>query len=93
MGHNEYLLSELVVKASEDTRFYAPPNSEMHLDYLDEWEYANDITYFIGKDRTQSLLNKERIMMKNAVSDYIFQDTTFLNDDSLSRQFNIYEDP
>lgn len=92
LGHNEYLLSELVVKASEDTRFYAPPNSEMHLDYLDEWEYANDITYFIGNDRTQSLLNKERIMMKNAVSDYIFQDTTFLNDDSLSRQFNIYED-
>lgn len=46
----EYLLSnvEVISKRKKDP-FYRPPRSEMRLDYLDEWEYANDVTYLNRK--------------------------------------------
>jgi len=42
----EYLLSnvEVISKRKKDP-FYRPPRSEMRFDYLDEWEYAMDVTY------------------------------------------------
>lgn len=46
----EYLLSnvEVISKRKKDP-FYRPPRSEMRLDYLDEWEYAQDVTYLDRK--------------------------------------------
>lgn len=49
----EYMLGplEVVSKKKEQTNS-RPPHSEMRFDYLDEWEYAQDITYL--KDGTVS---------------------------------------
>lgn len=53
----EYLLSnvEVISKRKKDP-LYRPPRSEMRLDYLDEWEYANDVTYL---DRNATWSSKE----------------------------------
>lgn len=46
----EYLLSnvEVISKRKKDA-FYRPPRSELRLDFLDEWEYAQDVTYLDRK--------------------------------------------
>ena len=46
----EYLLSnvEVISKRKKDA-FYRPPRSELKLDFLDEWEYAQDVTYLNRK--------------------------------------------
>lgn len=42
----EYMLGELdVVEKKRQGQFYRPPMSEIRLDYLDEWEYAQDVIY------------------------------------------------
>ena len=42
----EYKLSEIsVVDKKKMVDFARPPMSELRLDYLDEWEYAQDVTY------------------------------------------------
>ena len=42
----EYMLSSVeVTAAKEHERYSRPPHSEMRFDYLDEWEYAQDVTY------------------------------------------------
>ncbi|MBR3941062.1 MAG: sel1 repeat family protein, partial [Bacteroidaceae bacterium] len=45
----EYQLSTLNVKDKKgDSRFLRKPISELRLDYMEEWEYAMDITYRYG---------------------------------------------
>ena len=48
----EYMLSSVEVTAAKDfERYSRPPHSEMRFDYLDEWEYAQDVTFLkISKD-------------------------------------------
>ena len=48
----EYMLSSVEVTAAKEyERYSRPPHSEMRFDYLDEWEYAQDVTYlYISKD-------------------------------------------
>ena len=42
----EYMLTSVEVTATKKReRFDRPPHSEMRFDYLDEWEYAQDVTY------------------------------------------------
>ena len=42
----EFMLSSLEVVAKKKHEFNArPPHSEMRFNYLDEWEYAQDVTY------------------------------------------------
>ena len=42
----EYMLSSVEVTAAKEfERYSRPPHSEMRFDYLDEWEYAQDVTY------------------------------------------------
>lgn len=58
-GHNEemikinpfeYLLTNLeVISKRKKDAFYRPPRSELRLDFLDEWEYAQDVTYLNRK--------------------------------------------
>ena len=46
----EYLLSNVeVISKRKKEAFYRPPRSEMRLDFLDEWEYAQDVTYLDRK--------------------------------------------
>ena len=47
---NEYIMLDNVdVEAKKNhNRFDVPPISELHLNYLDEWEYAMDVHYFKG---------------------------------------------
>ena len=45
----EFLLSTLNVKDKKrDTRFLRKPISELRLDYMEEWEYAMDVTFRYG---------------------------------------------
>lgn len=42
----EYMLSSVEVVAMKKNELNSrPPHSEMHFNYLDEWEYAQDVTY------------------------------------------------
>ena len=42
----EYMLSSVEVTAAKEyERYSRPPRSEMRFDYLDEWEYAQDVTF------------------------------------------------
>ena len=48
-GFNQYLLDEVDVKADYNRDIaLTSPISELRLDYLDEWEYAMDVTYRNG---------------------------------------------
>ncbi len=45
----EYILSDIeIVEKKRESRFCRPPLSELRFDYLDEWEYAMDVTYMNG---------------------------------------------
>ncbi len=42
----EYMLGPLEITAAKrEERYSRPPHSEMRFDYLDEWEYAQDVTF------------------------------------------------
>lgn len=46
----EYLLTQVdVVAKKKKEKNWRPPRSEMRLDFLDEWEYAQDVTYLSDK--------------------------------------------
>lgn len=75
----EYLLQELdVVSEKEKGQFLRPPMSELRLDYLDEWEYAQDITYLeksrysnLYKDSLQKVLALETQLNSSDFSENI----------------------
>ena len=49
----EYLISQVeVVSKKKREANYRPPRSEMRLDFLDEWEYAQDVTYLCNEKST-----------------------------------------
>lgn len=51
----EYLLTQVeVVSKQKHPKKYRPPRSEMRLDFLDEWEYAQDVTYLTNKKYVHS---------------------------------------
>ena len=46
----EYMLSSVEVTAAKEyERYSRPPHSEMRFDFLDEWEYAQDVTYLTNR--------------------------------------------
>lgn len=50
-----YLLSPVeVVPHNKQERNYRPPRSEIRLDFLDEWEYAQDVTYMREKFNSET---------------------------------------
>ena len=49
----EYLISQVeVVSKKKREANYRPPRSEMRFDFLDEWEYAQDVTYLCNEKST-----------------------------------------
>ena len=53
----EYMLSSVEVVAKKGKEINGrPPHSEMRLNYLDEWEYAQDVTYLNVIDRHKDKL-------------------------------------
>lgn len=68
MNPFEYMLSSLEVVADRKKEINGrPPHSEMRFNYLDEWEYAQDITYLnqfntYEDDIFQDVLNDMHIM-------------------------------
>jgi len=66
----EYMLSPVEVTAAKEYEaFSRPPHSEMRFDYLNEWEYAQDVTYlylktdfdFNDEERVSRFLNDANI--------------------------------
>ena len=56
----EYLLSQVeVVSKRKREHNYRPPRSEMRFDFLDEWEYAQDVTYKTNRVDSWSRLYTE----------------------------------
>lgn len=56
----EYLLSQVeVVSKRKREHNYRPPRSEMRFDFLDEWEYALDVTYKTNRADSWSRLYTE----------------------------------
>lgn len=86
LGFNEYLLNEVEIKAKKQRRMYAPPVSELRLDYLDEWEYANDVTYLQGLVENEKVL-KAREKVKEVVADMIMSKYGMVDEDSLDLLF------
>ena len=47
LGVNEYRLAEIdVVEDKKEDKRERPPRSEIRFNFVDEWEYAQDVTYF-----------------------------------------------
>ena len=47
LGANEFRLSEIdVVEDKKEDKRERPPRSEIRFNFVDEWEYAQDVTYF-----------------------------------------------
>lgn len=68
-GIYEYLLTDVAVSAEKrDLNYYVPPISELRLDYLDEWEYATDVTYIYGI-RSVNRLGDYRAIFENTIVD------------------------
>lgn len=52
----EYMISSVeVVAAKKKTANSRPPHSEMRFDYLDEWEYAQDVTFLKSSSANDEL--------------------------------------
>lgn len=63
-----YLLSQVeVVSKNKHERNYRPPRSEIRLDFLDEWEYAQDITFM--KRKFDSAVSDDYFSGSSASSD------------------------
>ena len=80
----EYMLTSVEVTAAKEKEQYSrPPHSEMRFDYLDEWEYAQDVTYLhVSKDYDKHSYDaveqqQERLNQANNEEDYI----TILNNE------------
>ena len=86
LGFNEYLLNEVEIKAKKQRRMYAPPVSELRLDYLDEWEYANDVTYLQGPVENEKVF-KAREEIKDRISDLLMAKYGPIDEDSLNQLF------
>ncbi|MBE6285207.1 MAG: hypothetical protein E7093_02000 [Bacteroidales bacterium] len=74
MNPFEFMLSSLEVTAKKKHEFNSrPPHSEMRFNYLDEWEYAQDITYVnmfkTFEDEVYNNVKTERIFEDEANRD------------------------
>ena len=79
----EYMLSSVEVTASKEyERYSRPPHSEMRFDYLDEWEYAQDVTYLEK--------NKDFDETGSEIYDYVQYEST-LGDD-LNEDYKNYQE-
>ena len=68
----EYMLSSLEVVADKKREINGrPPHSEMRFNYLDEWEYAQDVTYL---DRFNTYDDN---LFQDALDDIYTKDTAF----------------
>ncbi|MBR5511886.1 MAG: SEL1-like repeat protein [Bacteroidaceae bacterium] len=70
----EYMLSSVEVTAAREyERYSRPPHSEMRFDYLDEWEYAQDVTFLNdSKDYSEQSNNiQERMPEVTNEEEYI----------------------
>ncbi len=55
----EYLLSQVeVISKKKHDLYYRPPRSEIRLDFLDEWEYAQDVTYLCNDQDNWDIMRK-----------------------------------
>lgn len=83
----EYMLGPLeVVSSKKEVRNGRPPHSEMRFDYLDEWEYAQDITYL--KDGTAS----DELYDLATHEDYMNEITDIESTDAVEENSNLEED-
>ena len=97
----EYMLSSVEVTAAKEyERYSRPPHSEMRFDYLDEWEYAQDVTYlYQSKDydkRTQEAEKqyKNRLDETNTEEEFmqIMQNETGISGGIVSIPGKYYKD-
>lgn len=77
--HKEYILLDNVEITSKKKRqeFDVPPISELRLDYLEEWEYASDVTFFDGStysDQMDSINHGLRIIDDEDKEEVLFAD-------------------
>lgn len=76
----EYMLSSVEVLAKKNNEINSrPPHSEMRLNYLDEWEYAQDVTYLNMFETHRDALYEA--VLNDAVSPGDASGNTFVNDE------------
>ena len=88
----EFMLSSLEVVAKKKHEFNArPPHSEMRFNYLDEWEYAQDVTYL-------NMLNTHEDEIYNSIRNEGYSILTLLDEMknsegmSFSEKYNILKE-
>lgn len=86
----EYVLDGVDVIAAMKKESYArPPLSELRLDYLEEWEYAKDITFMPGKGNGDLEMDStERAIWEEIMLDSIAQKEMGLGDNDELLYFN-----
>ena len=96
-----YLLTQVdVVSKKKHEANYRPPRSEMRLDFLDEWEYAQDVTYLTRKYSTDlydnsnyvydEMLEHDRAVSPIAGHEYSIDDSNELSQFDRSVMRNTY---
>lgn len=78
----EYLIDEVEIVQKKKKSYYGrPPLSELRFDYLDEWEYAKDVTYLPGNgDKNLEMDSTERAIWEEMLLDSIAQKEMLLRD-------------
>ena len=90
----DYLLSDLEVNAGRKKHFHASPNSELHLDYVNEWEYANDVTYLLTDIYNVDDINTLYLELERAeATNMVFMCPDELDEDSLFRLYGKRRSP
>lgn len=75
-----------VVEKKKKMQYTRPPMSEIRLDYLDEWEYAQDVTYLRNtrySDYDIDALGKMDELERLNNYDFAFYDTVLIGEDNM----------
>lgn len=85
----EYILSDIeIVGENKKNRFARPPLSELRFDYLDEWEYAKDVTYLNGPYGDPRLnIGDEHVAEYLGIDNGYVNDSLYNNDSSAGFDF------
>ncbi len=84
MNPFEFMLSSLEVTAKKKHEFNTrPPHSEMRFNYLDEWEYAQDVTYL------EIFKTYENDVYNNVKTELVFEHGALTDAQSLTDENNV----
>lgn len=88
LGPNKYLIPEVEINEQRETHLLAPPVSELHLDYLDEWEYCYDATFLTTSSNDAKTKRALRQELNRAIETMMIRNGNLkINEDSIEMTY------